>query len=433
MTTLADVLGPELAAADLGALDLAAQRLRRVGDLAGEVRSRLGSLSAGAWEGSGAAAFERAQHGPLPADLAKMDASFHQAGGALSRYRGTTGEILEQGRRVAADLSDAQREEQAAGAEVGRTQAALSAARKRATTAKGSGDPAATAAAHRQLDAAGRAAGGAHRRRDAARQRIAELQRRAANLREQHHAAVSAFIGAMHTATDAGISNSFVSGVERYVVNPIRDNAEIIKVVIEALGDMSAVLAIAGLACALIPGLQPLAAVALAVSAVIGGIAFALKALTLASQNSDPADRRSAKQRSDEERDLAFDAVLLLPFGRAIKGGIKASGKTKQVEKMRKHIHRDAYRPHPSEGTVEHKRGYLKRGDPKTYDKRSRQRDELERTRTDALGETPDLYRSVIEKGQGDDTRTAGVANADVRGRSNYRVEVRPCVVSGSY
>ncbi len=162
--------------------------------------------------------------------------------------RGTTGEILEQGRRVAADLSDAQREEQAAGAEVGRTQAALSAARKRATTAKGSGDQAATAASASPARRRRSGRGWRTPRRDAARQRIAELQRRAANLREQHHAAVSAFIGAMHTATDAGISNSFVSGVERYVVNPIRDNAEIIKVVIEALGDMSAVLAIAGLA-----------------------------------------------------------------------------------------------------------------------------------------------------------------------------------------
>lgn len=92
MTSRADIIGPQAAAAEPASIERTARILHDRAELLRQTRTQIMSADASAWKGQGAEAFRARQRGPIPGKMEQVGRALEQGGDTLRGYsRGLEG------------------------------------------------------------------------------------------------------------------------------------------------------------------------------------------------------------------------------------------------------------------------------------------------------------------------------------------------------
>lgn len=238
MVQLADILGPDGAAAQPDQISRVASQLRTIGDTAGSVRDRLSGLDGASWKGQAADEYRTTIDQALPNELSKISQSFGVAADSLGAYvRALDGPdgimpraetLVSQANSANEMLASANQSERSAYETLNGARAAHSAA----------SDPVTRVQATHALARAEGSYSNAVADRESAESAVAQITNRMHVLQEELDACAAACVSGLNQASDAGIRDTFGSWCDRRVVNGLP--GEVVSVVGQEIGDAAA-------------------------------------------------------------------------------------------------------------------------------------------------------------------------------------------------
>jgi hypothetical protein len=217
-TRLADILGPEGAAASPGTIRRVAVQFEDISTTCGTIRSSLAALDGSGWTGQAADLYREKANSDLPDELSKVSRSFGEASGALGTYAGQLNAILDQGNALARQRDAAVENLQST---TQRERSASANLRSARSARDGVVDPAARAHSSSVVASAERAFRNASSARQSAADALARIDRRAEELRNTLHNDATLCAARLQTASDDGIRNTLFSFGDRHIVHGV--------------------------------------------------------------------------------------------------------------------------------------------------------------------------------------------------------------------
>lgn len=311
MTSIADIIG-KTAQASPDSIRSAAHHLSTVASEASTLRGRLLAANPAQWQGEAATRFEQLQQADLPPDLEKLSRSFEACAAALRTYAADVDDVQERARQLAHARDRALDEQRSAAAAASSAKREVGAAKSSVSSAV---DPASRAVAQQAVTRATQRLTSASARKGSADESVRSVDLAAARLRATDESNSIRAATAMSAASDAGITNSLLSSLQRHAAPILEEVAKFIEQVAEVVATVATALSVVLLAASLVfPVLAPIAAAVGLVALGAGIIAVVAGVVRYMAAFARPGDTRTFGEKARGAAALAIGGVALLPL-----------------------------------------------------------------------------------------------------------------------